>query len=220
MSFQQRIKFFLVHGLFYSNKVAQQMIDSGLVEVDNQLVKDNCIISSHSEIKVNGKIERKKTECVYLTFYKPKGFESSLNTSIENNLNSFFTQYKNLSIAGRLDKQSEGLLLLSNDGKWVENLCNPKFEKEKEYIVHLDKNPDAAFVEAFKSGVTIGDYRTKTCECHIIQDNVINIVLKEGKNRQIRRMCKALGYQVLNLKRVRIANFYLNDLKEGEICLQ
>lgn len=220
MGFQLRIQFFLVHSLFYTNKEARELLENGLVEIDKKVIYENCIISEQSDICVNGRLVREKTTFVYLTFYKPRGFESTLSKQIENNLSPFFENYTKLAIAGRLDKQSEGLLLLSNDGKWIEHMCNPNFEKEKEYLVQLDKVPDAVFIENFKNGVAIGSYITKPCQCEILPNSTIKVVLTEGKNRQIRRMCKALGYEVMKLKRIRIDSFYLEGLKEGEICLQ
>jgi len=217
MSFYRRIKYFLVHTLMLSNKAAQALIDSGQVELDGKTVHENCLISPHAQIKVNGVIQREATQLVYLAFYKPAGFESTLNAGIEHNLSPFFKDFTSLAIAGRLDKQSEGLMLLSNDGKWVEQLCHPRFEKEKEYLVTLDKDADAAFVAAFKSGVNIGDYVTRPCECSRVATNTINVTLTEGKNRQIRRMCKALGYAVLNLKRTRMGHVILGNLQPGEL---
>ena len=178
-------------------------------------VSENCFLEDYSEIRVNGNVVRPKKEFVYLKFYKPIGFESTLNTSIETNLSSFFKEYEGLAIAGRLDKQSEGLLVLSNDGKWVERMCNPKFEKEKEYLVTLDKEPDSDFLISFQKGVKIGKHVTAPCSCSVIGQNQLTIVLKEGKNRQIRRMCKVLGYDVIILKRVRIDDIFLNDLASG-----
>lgn len=201
----------------YSNKKAQELIDMGLVVVDGRIINENIMLNESSEIKIDGEIVRKKKEYVYLKFNKPTGFESTLNTNIKNNLTDFFKGYQNLSIAGRLDKQSEGLLILSNDGKWVEQQCNPKFEKEKEYLVTLDKNPDNSFIRAFTNGVLIGNYVTKACTCSLVDIITINVVLTEGKNRQIRRMCKALGYNVVKLQRIRIADICLNALGTGEI---
>ncbi|MBL7910996.1 MAG: pseudouridine synthase [Bacteroidia bacterium] len=200
-----------------SNKEAQRLIDTKAIEIDGAAVSENCIISDASEIKVNGVIKRQKKEFVYLKFYKPVGFQSSLNTNVDSNLASFFTNYKNLAIAGRLDKQSEGLLLLSNDGKWVEELCNPKFEKEKEYNVVVDKTITDQFVFSFKNGVEIDNYLTKKCFCERINENTLRIILTEGKNRQIRKMCKVLGYHVLTLKRIRISNLLLTDIQPGNI---
>lgn len=215
MSFYRRIKYFLVHSLKLTNKEAQKIIEEGKVSIDGAIVFENCQLNDVSEIKVNNKIVRKKREFVYLLFNKPAGFESTLKRNIVGSLYPFFKDFEGLSIAGRLDKASEGLLLLSNDGKWVENLCNPKFEKEKEYIVTLDKTVTDEFIEHFKSGVPIDKIVTKNCVCEKINKNTIKVVLKEGKNRQIRKMCKVLGYEVLNLKRTRIAGFLLTDLQPG-----
>jgi 23S rRNA pseudouridine2604 synthase len=217
LSFYRRIKYFLVHTLMYSNKKAQEHIEKGLVMLDGKVVSENMLLNDASEIRIDGKIVREKKEFVYLKFNKPAGFESTLNTGIKDNLATFFSGYQHLSIAGRLDKQSEGLLILSNDGKWVEQQCNPKFEKEKEYLVTLDKNPDDNFIEAFTKGVLIGNYLTKPCKCYLVNSITINVVLTEGKNRQIRRMCKALGYHVIKLQRIRIADMCLNALYIGEI---
>lgn len=203
-----------------SNKKAQQLIDSGLVEIDGTVISENCMLPDNAEIKVEGVVEQARKTFVYIIFYKPVGFESTLNKNIEQNLSPFFTGFEGLAIAGRLDKQSEGLLLLSNDGKWVENICNPKFEKEKEYFVTLNKAPGDLFATAFKNGINIGTYHTKPCQCRIVDELTIHVILTEGKNRQIRRMCKALGYEVTRLKRVRVDSAKLGNLQPGEFTLQ
>ena len=216
MSFYRKVKYFLVHTLMLSNKEAQELIDTGQVEIDGASIRENCPLNDSSEIKIHGHVARKKKEFIYLKFHKPPGFESTLNPGVEGNISGFFTDHAGLSIAGRLDKHSEGLLLLSNDGKWVENMCNPKFEKEKEYLVSLDKIPDEVFLKAFSSGVRIGSYITASCTCVALGDMLINVILREGKNRQIRRMCRALGYGVLKLKRIRIDSELLSNLRTGE----
>ncbi len=216
MSFYRRIKYFLVHTLKLTNEVAQTAIEKGAIEIDNIVVKDNVFLNDFSEIKVDGKIVRSKKEFVYIKFYKPIGFESTLSKNIEHNLADFFTDYKNLSIAGRLDKQSEGLLILSNNGKWVENITNPKFEKEKEYLVELNKVPDENFVQLFTKGVNIGYHVTKPCTCEILENKWIKVILKEGKNRQIRKMCKTLGYEVQVLRRTKVDTVDLGKLNSGE----
>ena len=216
MSFYRRIKYFLVHTLLLSNKAAADLIEKGKVEIDSVQIFENCLLEEHSEIKVNGKIERHKKEFVYLKFHKPPGFESTLNTAIPDNISVFFPGYEGLAIAGRLDKQSEGLMLLSNDGKWVEKMCNPKFEKEKEYLVLLDKSPGEDFFRSFENGVQLGDYRTAPCKCVLIADKQVRIILKEGKNRQIRRMCKTFGFAVTELKRIRIDLYELRNIGSGD----
>jgi 23S rRNA pseudouridine2604 synthase len=215
MGFYRRIKYFLVHTLKLSNKKAQELIDAGEVKINGIIITENCTITEDAEIRVNNKIARAKKEFVYILFYKPAGFESTLNTRIEKNLSPFFKDYPDLAIAGRLDKQSEGLLLLSNDGKWIENLCNPKYDKEKEYIVTVDKNITDSFIEKFVNGVVIDGFVTKKCICEKIDKTTLRIILTEGKNRQIRKMCIVLGFNVLTLKRIRISTFFLSNLEEG-----
>ncbi len=219
MSFYRRIKYFLVHTLMLSNKEAQSLIESGQLSLDGEIIRENFFLKDEQEIRRNGELLRTGKKNIYLKFYKPSGFQSSLNKTVADNLSSFFKDYEGLAIAGRLDKASEGLLLLSNDGKWVEELCNPNFEKEKEYEVILNKKPDATFLNDFSKGVKIGAYITKACFCELKEGNTIGVILKEGKNRQIRKMCKTLGYEVLSLKRLRIGDQLLDNLKSGEIEL-
>lgn len=216
MSFSRKIKYFLVHTLLLNNKEAQQLIDGGHIELDGLPVKENSVIDAFSEIKVNGQVVRQKTNRLYLKFHKPAGYESSLNPAVENSLSPFFKDYPGLAIAGRLDKQSEGLLLLSNDGKWIEEICSPNAQKEKEYLVALDREPAEEFFVLFSQGVRIGNYITRACRCEPAGHNSVRIFLTEGKNRQIRRMCHNLGYKVLNLKRIRIDHIHLAQLAPAE----
>ena len=217
MSFRLKIKFVLVHKLGLSNKRVQNLLEKGKVELNGNTITTNEKVDGSEEITVNGKLVVPKKEFIYLKFYKPKGFASTLNNQEKNNLSSFFEGYSNLAIAGRLDKQSEGLLLMSNDGKWIETICNPTFEKEKEYLVELDKEPDAAFLKKFTDGVKIGKHFTKKCQCWLVSHTLIRVILTEGKNRQIRRMCKTLGYEVLSLVRIRISDIELKDLKPAGV---
>ncbi|MDI1354757.1 MAG: pseudouridine synthase [bacterium] len=216
MSFKRRISYFLVHTAKISNKEARELIISQSVSVAGKLLKENELIDDFSEIRVNGRLLREKTKMVYFKFNKPPGYECSLNEPVDNNLASFFPQNNHLSIAGRLDKSSRGLLLLSNNGKWVEQVCHPKFQKSKEYQVRLDRIPSEEFLQHFRKGVEIGGGTTLPCVCEVIHDSTIKVVLKEGKNRQIRRMCHHLGYRVVDLQRVRIENWRLENLTEGE----
>jgi 23S rRNA pseudouridine2604 synthase len=217
MSFRRRVTYYLVHFLNLSHKDAAVLIAEGKVQINGTTVSENVPLDENAEIRVNNEIVRRAKEMVYLRFYKPAGFESSLNPKIKESLFPFFKGYKDISIAGRLDKASEGLMLLSNDGKWVENIINPKYEKEKEYIVELNKTPDSDFISDFSKGVLIGVYRTQPCFCSLIEDKTIKVILKEGKNRQIRKMCKTLGFNVIKLIRTRIDQFEAADLKPGEI---
>jgi 23S rRNA pseudouridine2604 synthase len=216
MGFQKRIKYFLVHSLSFTNRQAQALISEGRVEINGQPVYENCFLEPMVEIKIDQVVVRPAKIFTYLKFHKPPGFQSSLNREVNNNLAGFFGKYPGLSIAGRLDQQSEGLLLLSDNGKWVEEICNPLSEKEKEYLVTVDRDLDEKFCIDFAGGVNIGNYITKACQCKMIGANQVNVVLREGKNRQIRRMCAALGYRVTALKRTRIDRFELGNLAAGE----
>ncbi len=215
MSFSKRIVYYLVHTLGLSNKEARQHLAQGLVLVNGRTVTDNVMLDDVSQINIGPRVIRPRKKLVYLKFNKPVGYQSSLNAAVPNNLSDFFKGFDPLFIAGRLDQQSEGLLILSNDGKWVETLCNPKFEKEKEYLVQLDRTPDEDFLQAFSSGVRIGNTQSQPCFCEAMENNGIRVILKEGKNRQIRRMCHNLGYGVLRLKRIRLWKLHLNDLEPG-----
>jgi 23S rRNA pseudouridine2604 synthase len=215
MSFSRKIKYFLVHTARLSNRQAQELMDAGHVQINGATVNENVVIDDFSEIQVNGRVLRAKKQKLYLKFNKPPGYESTLNEGVPGNLASFFRGHPGLAIAGRLDKWSEGLLLLSNDGAWIERLCQPASNKEKEYLVELDRQPLPEFYKAFRSGVLIGPHLTRPCFCEPYAARGIRVILTEGKNRQIRRMCRALGYNVLHLKRIRIDNILLDELEPG-----
>jgi 23S rRNA pseudouridine2604 synthase len=216
MSFRRKVKYFLVHSAGLTNREAADALSEGFISIDGSTVTENLEINSQSTITFKGRVLQSPPELIYFKFYKPRGFQSSLNTSVPNNLSAYF-KGKQLTIAGRLDQDSEGLLLLSNDGKWVERICNPLFQKEKEYLVDLDQQPADEFLQKMRTGVRLGPSTSLPCECELISGNTIRIILKEGKNRQIRRMCHNLGFAVLKLKRVRIAEWQLGDLEPGAI---
>lgn len=207
----------MVHKLGYTNSQAHTFIKSGKVCVDGITVHENCFIEDKQEITIDGLVVRPSKRFVYLKFNKPRGFQSSLNSNVPDNIAGFFKNMHGLAIAGRLDKESEGLLLLSNDGKWVEKICNPESQKEKEYKVELNKDPDPEFFMKFQDGLLIGKHLTRPCICERISENTIKVILTEGKNRQIRRMVNSLGYDVLSLKRLKVDIYKLDDLKSGEI---
>jgi len=219
MSYRKRIKFFLVHTLRVSNKEADELIQSGKLTVNGNVVKENVFFEETDEILLEGKTLQKGFEYLYIRFYKPRGYQSTLSKNVSDNLSQFFKQFQNVAIAGRLDKESEGLLLISNNGKWIREVTDPDSRKEKEYLVDLDREPDEDFYSKFRGGVKLKFYTTRTAMCEKVGPNQIRVVLTEGKNRQIRKMCKTLGYNVLKLKRIRIDQFELGNLKEGELDL-
>ena len=216
MSFRLNIKYFLVHSLGFTNKEAIRAIENRKLNVNGSLVTENIEFNETWEIYYEDKLLKPNTPFTYIALYKPRGIETTNNEAIENNLNTIFKFDKHLGYAGRLDKESEGLLLLSNDGKYIQSLSSPLKEKEKEYIVTVNKPITEEFIEKMGAGVDIMICKTKPCFIEKISEFEFRIILMEGKNRQIRRMCKALGYLVARLIRVRIDTIMLGDLKPGE----
>ncbi len=216
MSFRLNIKYYLVHSLGFTNKEAIRAIESHQLTVNGKLVIENSEFDETSEVFFNNEILKPHTPFTYIALYKPRGIETTHNKAIENNLTTVFKFEKHLGFAGRLDKESEGLLILSNDGKYIQKLSSPSVEKEKEYLVTVQRPITEAFLEQMQQGVDIMICKTKPCIAIKISEFEFNIILTEGKNRQIRRMCKALGYLVSRLVRIRIDTIELGELQPGE----
>lgn len=214
MGFGRRIQYFLVHTLNYTNKEAKALIKQGRVKVGTEIIDSNIQLKDSDEITVDGKLVKKYAP-IYLKYHKPVGYVSSLNENVKDSLFEIFKDYLPLTIVGRLDKLSEGLLILTNDGKWAKQVTDPKNNKEKEYVVKVVKEIGNDFAEKMSLGVDIGFYFTKPCKCWIIDRFTFGIILTEGKNKQIRRMCKTVGNHVSLLKRIRIADFKLEDQPVG-----
>lgn len=216
MSFRQRIKYYLIHVLNYTNKTAGELISSGKITVNGKVITLNELITNDAEISLNGIIIRKKPSYSYYALYKPVGIESTFDVKRKDNLSAVFPFDKRFFVAGRLDKASEGLLLISDDGKWVNDITRADGGKEKEYEVTTKIPVTSTFIEQMSTGVNIGFYHTRPCKVIATGLTSFNITLTEGKNLQIRRMCKKLGQSVLTLKRIRIDKYYLSDLKQLE----
>lgn len=214
MGFTKRLIYFLVHTLSISNKDASKALADGFIKVNGIVVNDNIIIGETDEITYKNDVVKKGREFIYIKFYKPIGFESTLNKKNEHGLYSFFKDYPDLSIAGRLDKASEGLLLLSNDGKWIQTIIHPTNNKEKIYEVELNAKVNDEFINQFEQGVIINKSDlTRPCKCEKLSATRLKIHLTEGKHRQIRKMCKSLGYEVIALKRIEINGVKLDGLE-------
>ncbi len=216
MSFRLNIKYYLVHNLGFTNKEAIRAIDQRKLKVNGAIITENIEFNEAWEIYYEDNFLKPNTPFIYIALYKPRGIETTNNPTIESNLTTVFKHEKHLGYAGRLDKESEGLLLLSNDGKYIQSLSSPLKEKEKEYIVTVNKPITDLFIHEMGAGVDIMICKTKPCYVEKLSDYDFKIILTEGKNRQIRRMCKALGYLVAKLLRVRIDNIELGNLKPGE----
>lgn len=200
----------------FTNKEAIRAIENRKLKVNGIIVTENIEFNETWEIYYDDNLLKPGAPFTYIALYKPKGIETTNNKAIDNNLTTVFSFDKHLGYAGRLDKESEGLLILSNDGKYIQSLSSPTKEKEKEYIVTVNKPITKIFIDQMGAGVDIMICKTKPCFIEKISEFEFKIILTEGKNRQIRRMCKALGYLVARLIRVRIDNIILEDLKPGE----
>lgn len=206
----------MVHSLGFTNKEAIRAIEHRKLKVNGAIITENSEFNETWDIYYEDKLLKPNTPFTYVALYKPRGIETTNNEAIENNLTTIFKFDKHLGYAGRLDKESEGLLLLSNDGKYIQSLSSPIKEKEKEYIVTVNKSITHEFIMQMASGVDIMICKTKPCFIEKISEFEFRIILTEGKNRQIRRMCKALGYLVAQLIRVRIDTITLGNLNPGE----
>lgn len=152
-----------------------------------------------------------------LAFYKPRGVESTLKAIEGSKTLADFDFGARVFPIGRLDKDSHGLLLLTNDGELANKLMHPRYEKEKEYLVQLHKPVDPKDLKTLEAGILLDDKKTSPCQADLINEVTIALTLKEGRNRQIRRMCVALGYEVVDLLRIRVGKVFLKDLKPGDI---
>lgn len=215
MGFSRKLQYFLVHSCNYTNKEAKALINSERIKVNKEIVNQNIPIQSGDEITLDDALLQEGKKFKYIKFHKPVGLQSTLHPEIRDGLYELFKEELPLFIAGRLDKNSEGLLLLSNDGKWVSEITDPDNFKEKEYLVSTLQPIDDRFISAMSSGVEIMGYKTRPSLCCKIDEYNFSIVLTEGKNKQIRRMCKKLNNRALKIKRIRIGNIYLTNLPPG-----
>ena len=216
MSFRLNIKYYLVHSLGFTNKEAIRAIDMRKLKVNGTIITENIEFDETWDIFLDDTLLKPKTHFTYIALYKPRGIETTNNEGIPDNLTTVFKFDMHLGYAGRLDKESEGLLLLSNDGKYIQSLSSPIKEKEKEYIVTVNKPITPSFIEAMSGGLDIVICQTKPCVVKQLSEFEFIIILTEGKNKQIRRMCKKLDYLVARLIRVRIDTISLDGLQAGE----
>ncbi len=216
MTFRKRLQYFLVKRLNISNKSALALILGGKISINNVLVLENIEINIEDNVIYENQILQEGKQLIYVAFYKPKGIETTLNTDIPNNLKDILPFKETLFPVGRLDKESEGLLLLTNDGRLFDKTLRSENQTEKEYLVKVDKKITDDFTLRMSSGITILGKITLPCPVKKVDDYTFKIILVQGINRQIRRMCYKLGYEVLELKRVRIGDVLLGELSPNE----
>jgi len=212
-----RINKYLSEAGFCSRRAADKLLEEGRITINGKVPELGTKVSDEDIVEVDGKPIRDNEETpVYIAFNKPVGIVCTTDTKREiDNIIEYINHPKRIFPIGRLDKPSEGLILLTNDGDIVNKILRGKNNHEKEYLVRVDKPLNTKFLENMRNGVPILDTVTKKCEVERIDDMTFRIVLTQGLNRQIRRMCEFLGYEVKKLKRIRIMNIKL-DLPPGK----
>ena len=207
-----RINKFLSEAGYCSRREADKLIEDGRITVNGQKAEMGTKISDSDIVRVDNQvIENKKTSFTYLAFNKPVGIVCTTDTNVEkDNIIDFINYHKRIFPIGRLDKASEGLILLTDDGDIVNKILRASNNHEKEYIVTVNKPISQTFIERMRNGVPILDTVTKKCKVEKVDNFTFRIILTQGLNRQIRRMCEYLDYEVQSLKRVRIMNIELD----------
>ncbi len=198
-----------------SRREADALIADGRVAVNGVLAEMGSFVLPTDDITIDGRAIRKKIKRIYMAFNKPVGVECTTDRRVKDNIIDFIGYPERIFPIGRLDKDSEGLILLTNDGDIVNPILRADNAHQKEYIVTVNKPITDQFIAQMSAGVAILDTVTLPCKVTKIGTNRFNIVLVQGLNRQIRRMAEALGYRVTALKRVRIMNIRLAKLKLG-----
>ncbi len=209
-----RINKFLSEAGYCSRREADKLIDAGRVKINGKVPEMGTKIAPGDEVRVDGNvIKNNKESFVYLAFNKPVGIVCTTDTRVEkDNIIDFINYPKRIFPIGRLDKPSEGLILLTDDGDIVNKILRASNNHEKEYIVTVDKPISQTFIKRMAGGIYLEELgqRTKKCKVSKIDTYTFSIVLTQGLNRQIRRMCDYLSYNVLTLKRIRIMNIRLD----------
>lgn len=213
---KKRLNKFLSESGFCSRREADRLIEEGSVTVNGIVPEMGTRVSNEDEIRVNGQLVKAKQDAfTYLAFNKPIGIECTTNQSVKYNIVDYINYHERIFPIGRLDKDSEGLILMTNDGDIVNKILRGSNNHEKEYIVTVNRPITDRFIEGMRSGVPILDTITKPCRVEQISKNIFRIFLTQGLNRQIRRMCEYFDYEVSHLKRVRVLNIGL-DIPVGK----
>lgn len=206
-----------------SRREADRLLEAGRITVDGTVAECGQQVDDNNIICIDGsKISNDKPEDILIAFNKPVGIVcTTTNKQGNNNIVDYIGYSERIYPIGRLDKESDGLILLTNNGEITDRILRSVNGHEKEYIVKVNKNITKDFLDKMSAGVYLKELNVKTKQCRIykVNSNTFRIVLTQGLNRQIRRMCGAFGYEVLSLKRIRIMNVNINGLKEGEIRL-
>ena len=200
---------------YCSRKEVSRLIEDKRILVNGRLCEQGQWVEESDDILLDGEKVQKK-EKVYIALNKPKGIVCTSSREIKDNIIDFLNYKDYVFPVGRLDKDSEGLILMTNDGELANMILSSESYHEKEYIVTLDKDFDDEFLYKMSNGVSILGTVTRPCKLTRVNNNTFNIILTQGLNRQIRRMCKTFGYNVIKLERIRIVNILSKGIDSGE----
>lgn len=199
-----------------SRREADKWIEAGRVRINGQLAQKGNRVGVGDKVTIDGKLLKARPEMVYIALNKPPGITCTTDRKDRDNIIDFVGHPKRIFPIGRLDKASTGLILLTNDGDIVNDILREEHEHEKEYIVTVNRSVSRSFLEKMSKGVPILGTVTKKCIVRKVGKNTFSIILTQGLNRQIRRMCEFFNYKVVNLKRIRIMHLQLGNLKQGQ----
>lgn len=199
-----------------SRREADRMIEAGRVQLNGTTARKGNRVNPGDEVLLDGAPLKARPKAVYLALHKPPGITCTTDRKDKSNIIDFLNYPERIFHIGRLDKASTGLIFLTNDGDIVNEILREQNEHEKEYIVTVNKPINPSFVRRMSEGIPILGTVTKKCQVEKTGRQAFRIVLTQGLNRQIRRMCDYLGYDVVTLKRVRIMNVHLGGLKPGQ----
>ncbi len=201
---------------YTSRREADKLIEKGCVTINDKKAELGTRVSESDIVRINGNRIGSKSELLYIAFNKPVGVTCTTELHIKGNIITYINHSERIFPIGRLDKDSEGLILLTNDGDIVNKILRAGNNHEKEYLVSVDIPINAEFINRMSTGVSILETVTKPCKVVLEGKNTFRIFLKQGLNRQIRRMCEALGYKVTKLKRIRIMHILLEGIAIGK----
>jgi len=214
-----RINKFLSEAGFCSRREGDRLIIAGRVTLDGRMAEVGDRVLPNQKVAVDGREIVKEEKEIFLAFYKPRGIVCT--TAVEENgekiknVVEYINYPKRVYPVGRLDQSSEGLILLTNQGEAMDRILRSRYEHEKEYFVCVDHKIENSFLEGMSSGVPVLDTVTKPCKVWREDDLSFHIIITQGLNRQIRRMCEYFGYRVTYLRRDRVMNITLDGLKKG-----
>ncbi len=201
---------------FCSRRETNRLLKNGRISINGEIANKDSFVHETDTVLIDGKIIPQKTSAVYLAFNKPVGVTTTSNSEIDGNILEYIDLSERVFAVGRLDKASQGLILLTNDGELANRISQTDYGHEKEYEVTVDQPVTELFLQKMAQGVFILDSITKPAKTELVSKYVFRITLTQGLNRQIRRMCKTLGYEVEKLERIRIMNIHLYALEPGK----